>query len=114
MPGQEHFTSFLRSVTASQLTTLSDLELVRRITALGLIDPGMMNILAARDFRIRELNAQNTILVGYGLSNPWVEVFQQSTNFILDVDYTTHSMQVTKLASEGRCRPRTMCWEIRR
>jgi len=104
--GQDHFTSFLRSVTASQLTTLSDLELVRRITALGLIDPGMMNILAARDFRIRELNAQNTILVGYGLSNPWVEVFQQSTNFVLDVDYATHSMQVTNLHPNNGESPR--------
>jgi len=106
MSGEDHFTSFLRSVTASQLTTLSDLELVRRITALGLSDPGMMNIVAARDFRIRELNAQNTILVGYGLSNPWVEVFQQSTNFVMDVDYTTNSREVINLHPNAGESPR--------
>jgi hypothetical protein len=80
------FKSFVQGVTSSQLTTLSDVEMVRRITALGMSDPGMLNIVTARDFRIRDLNNSNTILIGFGLSNPWVEVFQQTINFVMDAD----------------------------
>jgi hypothetical protein len=81
--------AFVQSVVAAQLTTLSDVEIVRRVTALGLNDPAMLNVVVARDFRIRDLNSANSILVGFGLSNPWVEVFQQSVNFVLDVDPVT-------------------------
>ncbi len=97
MNGTTEYKSFLQGVTSAQLTTLSDLELVRRITALGMSDPGMLNIVTARDFRIRDLNSANSILIGYGLSNPWVEVFQQSINFVLDLDSASNTMSITNL-----------------
>jgi hypothetical protein len=91
------YKSLLRSITSAQLTTLSDLELVRSITELGLSDPGALNVVVARDFRIRDLNSSNSILIGYGLSNPWVEVFQQTTNFVLDLDTATNTKSITNL-----------------
>jgi hypothetical protein len=91
------FKSFLQSVTSSQLTTLSDVEMVRRITALGMSDPGMLNIVTARDFRIRDLNSSNTILIGFGLSNPWVEVFQKTINFVMDTDSATRTNYIANL-----------------
>jgi hypothetical protein len=91
------YKSLLRGITSSQLTTLSDLELVRSMTELGLSDPGALNVVVARDFRIRDLNSSNSILVGYGLSNPWVEVFQQTINFVLDLDTATNTKSITNL-----------------
>jgi hypothetical protein len=91
------YKSLLRGITSAQLTTLSDLELVRSITELGLSDPGALNVVVARDFRIRDLNSSNSILVGYGLSNPWVEVFQQTINFVLDLDTATNTKSITNL-----------------
>ena len=91
------YKSLLHGVTSAQLTTLSDLELVRRITALGMSDPGMLNIVTARDFRIRDLNSSNSILIGYGLSNPWVEVFQQTANFVLDLDAEANTLSIANL-----------------
>ena len=40
-----------------------------------MIDPESLRIMPARDFGIRDLNNSNSILIGYSLSNPWVEVF---------------------------------------
>ena len=80
------FRSFVEATTAAQLTTLSDVEIVQRVTALGLIDAATINTVVARDFRIRDLNNQNTILIGHIRSNPWVEVFQQSLNFTFDFE----------------------------
>jgi hypothetical protein len=97
MNAPAEYKSFLKGATSSQLTTLSDLELVRSITELGMSDPGMLNIVAARDFRIRDLNSSNSILIGYGLSNPWVEVFQQTINFVLDLDPATNTRSITNL-----------------
>lgn len=91
------YKSFVQGVTSAQLTTLSDVEMVRRITALGMSDPAMLNIVTARDFRIRDLNSSNSILIGFGLSNPWVEVFQGSINFVLDTDSATHTISITNL-----------------
>jgi hypothetical protein len=82
-------------VTSSQLATLSDLEIVRRMTLLGMSDPGMLNIVAARDFRIRDLNSSNSILIGYTLSNPWVEVFQQTLNFVMENDIASNTRSIT-------------------
>jgi hypothetical protein len=97
MDASTEYKSLLRSITSAQLTTLSDLELVRSITELGLSDPGALNVVVARDFRIRDLNSSNSILVGYGLSNPWVEVFQQTINFVLDLDTATNTKSITNL-----------------
>lgn len=88
------FRSLLGGVMGSQLTTLSDVEIVRRITALGLSDPGLLNIVVARDFRVRELNNQNTILVGYNVSNPWVDVFSQSMNFVMESGLENNGMSI--------------------
>lgn len=101
MNAPAEYKSFLRGVTSSQLTTLSDLELVRSIIELGKTDPGMLNIVAARDFRIRDLNSANSILIGYGLSNPWVEVFEQTINFVLDLDPATNTRSITNLHPQG-------------
>jgi hypothetical protein len=97
MNASPEYKSLLRSITSAQLTTLSDLELVRSITELGISDPGALNVVVARDFRIRDLNSSNSILIGYGLSNPWVEVFQQTTNFVLDLDTATNTKSITNL-----------------
>ena len=95
MQASSDYKSFVQGVTASQLTTLSDVELVRRITALGISDPAMLTIVTARDFRIRDLNRANTVLIGYGISNPWVDVFQQTINFAMDMDFKTNERWIT-------------------
>jgi hypothetical protein len=97
MNASPEYKSLLRGITSAQLTTLSDLELVRSITELGISDPGALNVVVARDFRIRDLNSSNSILIGYGLSNPWVEVFQQTINFVLDLDTATNTKSITNL-----------------
>src|SRR3954454_20262218 len=94
--GAPEFRDLVRGFTSAQLTTLSDVEIVRRITALGRLDDGRLDnsrvgsatlsVVIARDFRMRELNRDNTVLVGYGLSNPWVQVFEPSLNFRLEND----------------------------
>jgi hypothetical protein len=91
------FRPFVRSVASSQLTALSDVEMVRRITALGISDPAMLNIVTARDFRIRDLNRSSSILIGYGVSNPWVEVFAQTINFVVDMNFATNERWITNL-----------------
>ncbi len=89
--GAPEFRDLVRGFTSAQLTTLSDVEIVRRITALGRLEDGRagsatLSVVIARDFRMRELNRDNTVLVGYGLSNPWVQVFEPSLNFRLEKD----------------------------
>jgi hypothetical protein len=59
MNGSAESKSLLRGITSAQLTTLSDLELVRSITELRISDPEMLNVVVARDFRIRDLNSSN-------------------------------------------------------
>src|SRR4051794_123605 len=94
--GAPEFRDLVRGFTSAQLTTLSDIEIVRRITALGhtddagLSDRGggsaALSVVIARDFRMRELNRDNTVLVGYGVSNPWIQVFEPSLSFRLEND----------------------------
>jgi hypothetical protein len=91
------YKSFLQGVTSSQLATFSDLEIVRRITLLGMSDPGMLNVVSARDFRIRDLNNSNSILIGYALSNPWVEVFRQTLNFVMENDTASKTRSIVNL-----------------
>jgi hypothetical protein len=51
----------------------------------------------ARDFGIRDLNNSNSILIGYSLSNPWVEVFSETINFVLDLEPSSGSVSVMNL-----------------
>ena len=57
----------------------------------------MLNIVTARDFRIRDLNKLEHDPDGFGLSNPWVEVFQQTINFVMDQDAATRTNLIRNL-----------------
>ena len=50
-----------------------------------------------RDFRIRDLNSSNSILIGYTLSNPWVEVFHQTLNFVMEHDPAGNTRSIANL-----------------
>ena len=62
-----------------------------------MIDPESLRIMPARDFGIRDLNNSNSILIGYSLSNPWVEVFSEAINFVLDLEPSSGSVSVMNL-----------------
>jgi hypothetical protein len=97
MNAPSEYKTFLRGATSSQLTTISDLELIRSITELNIVDPESLNIMPARDFRIRDLNDSNSILIGYSLSNPWVEVFSETINFVLNLEPSSGALSITNL-----------------
>jgi hypothetical protein len=97
MHAASEYKSFVAGAVSSQLATFSDLELVRSITALDMTDQAALSIVPARDFRIRDLNSSNSILVGYSLSNPWVDVFHDAFNFVLDRDRNTDTLSITNL-----------------
>jgi len=97
MHAPTEYKTLLRGATSSQWTTISDLELVRSVTELNMIDRESLRIMPARDFGIRDLNNSNSILIGYSLSNPWVEVFSETINFVLDLDPSSGSVSVANL-----------------
>jgi len=76
----------LKLLMTRQYTSLADLGGMRRILLANPRGQQQLNVVFARDFRIRDVNSDNLILFGSRRSNPWVELFDGRLNFEFDYD----------------------------
>jgi hypothetical protein len=67
-------------------TSVVDLDFVARLAQLDEVVPGRMMIRYARDLRMDDLRADNTILIGSDEANPWIELFQPRMNFRFSIN----------------------------
>lgn len=76
----------LQVLMSQRYTSIADVNLVRRIAVMGAAEDRIMTVHHARDYDVRNLNANNAILLGSGRSNAWVELFDKSLNFQFEYD----------------------------
>ncbi len=64
-----------------QYTSIADVNVERRISALGFSLGTPIEVLLAREAGPAHLRTNNTILVGPRRANPWIELFEKQLNF---------------------------------
>ena len=72
---------FARTLMKRQNTTIGDANLAHRLGALGGREDRNLTVHYARDYHIRNFNANNVILVGARRANPWVELIEDHLKF---------------------------------
>ncbi len=76
----------LRELAARRCTSPADLNITLRLEELSRQFGGRLNPQYARNVDVRELRKSNAVLIGSRRSNPWVELFECSMNFVLTRD----------------------------
>ena len=74
----------LNNIMIRRYTSFGDVNLLIRILRLRNIDERLATIILARDYQVRGLKTHNVVLFGSKRSNPWVEIFEEQTNFHFD------------------------------
>lgn len=74
-------------LNSARYTSVTDLDLVSRLSRLPELVPDRFVIRYARDLHMDDLKHSNAVLIGSVYSNPWVELFESSLNF--QFDYTS-------------------------
>ncbi len=73
----------LNDLSTQRYTSVVDLNIAVSLSRLPELVPDRFAIRYARDLRIEDLKHSNAILIGSQHSNPWVELFQDNMNFML-------------------------------
>jgi len=73
----------LNDLSTQRYTSVVDLNIASSLSRLPEIVPDRFVIRYARDLRMEDLKHSNAILLGSQHTNPWVELFQKSANFVL-------------------------------
>ena len=79
LPDQER--NDLNNIISRRYTSMADVNLLTRIVQLCGLDEPPPTINFARDYQVRNLKTNNVIIFGSKRSNPWVEIFEEQTNF---------------------------------
>jgi hypothetical protein len=83
LPAEAHDLELLMT---RQYTSLADINGMRRILLANPRNQQEVNVVFARDFRIRGVSSDNLVLLGSRRSDPWVELFDSRLNFEFDYD----------------------------
>jgi hypothetical protein len=73
----------LNDLSTQRYTSVVDLNIASSLSRLPELVPDRFVIRYARDLRMEDLKHSNAILLGSQHTNPWVELFQNDTNFVL-------------------------------
>lgn len=71
-------------LNSARYTSVSDLNVVSRLSRLPELVPDRFVIRYARELHMDDIKHSNVVLIGSTYSNPWVELFQHSLNFQFD------------------------------
>ncbi len=94
---------------SQRYTSLADVNVVRRLTALRAGSDRGMVVHHARDYDARNLNRNHAILLGSSRSNAWVELFDKSLNFRFQYDVARQTTYiVNKSPRQGEQRLYTL------
>ena len=74
----------MREVAARRTTSPADLSVSLRLAEIARVFGGHVKVHFARSMDIHDFKNGNLVLVGSRRSNPWVELFENQMNFILD------------------------------
>jgi hypothetical protein len=74
----------LKDLTTQRYTSVVDLNITSSISRLPEMVPDRFAIRYARDLRMEDLKHSNALLLGSLHTNPWVELFQDNMNFVLE------------------------------
>jgi hypothetical protein len=78
--------SFAQQAAQRRFTSLASVTTASRIAQLAGQDRSHVSILSARDFNIRQMSADNVILLGSTRANPWVDLIADRLNFRFGFD----------------------------
>ena len=90
--------SFAQRAAQRRFTSLGSVTTAYRIAQLAGKDRSHVNILAARDFNIRQMKSDNVILLGSIRANPWVELIAERLNFRFGFDQKSRYSYFENLA----------------
>ncbi|NUQ27575.1 MAG: hypothetical protein HOQ35_03535 [Acidobacteriaceae bacterium] len=76
-------------LNSARYTSVSDLNIVSRLSRLPEMVPDRFVIRYARELHMDDIKHSNVILIGSVYSNPWVELFEDKLNF--QFDYKSYS-----------------------
>jgi hypothetical protein len=68
---------------SQQLTNFIDLQMVATLSRLSEFNPGQVFLRFPRDLRFDDLKRANAIILGSSCSNPWSEIADSTTNFLI-------------------------------
>jgi len=74
----------LNDLTTQRYTSVVDLNIASSLSRLSEIVPDRFAIRYARDLHMEDLKHSNALLLGSLHTNPWVELFQDKMNFVLE------------------------------
>jgi len=74
----------LNDLSTQRYTSVVDLDIATRLARVPELVPERFRIRYARDLRMEDLKHSNAVLLGSLHTNPWVEIFQENMNFVLE------------------------------
>jgi hypothetical protein len=84
----------LQTLVEQRYTSLADLKFAVDLTHLPEAVPSRTEIRYARDLQLDDLEQSNLILIGSLEADPWLELFQQQMNFVLQDDKSKGPLKV--------------------
>jgi hypothetical protein len=75
-----------RELASATLTSFADVSMVITVLRVAGAQQDRVHVRSAREFRVRDNEQGNSILVGCPTSNPWASVFNEQLNFVSDLD----------------------------
>jgi hypothetical protein len=75
-----------RELASATLTSFADVSMVITVLRVAGAQQDRVHVRSAREFRVRDNDQGNSILVGCPTSNPWASVFNEQLNFVSDRD----------------------------
>lgn len=89
-------------LNSARYTSVSDLNIVSRLSRLPEMVPDRFVIRYARELHMDDIKHSNVILIGSVYSNPWVELFEDKLNFQFDYkSYSAFDAIVNKHPRDG-------------
>ena len=83
---QPDLQKFAQKAAQSRFTSLATVTAAYRIAQLLGRDENHLSFVYPRDFSIRQMKADNVVLLGSSRANPWTELIQNQLNFRFDYD----------------------------
>jgi hypothetical protein len=80
--------NWLIDLANRRYTSMADVEAISILNDRARDLGSEISLRYARDLRPNDLKTGNVILLGASSANPWVELFEQNMNFVLQDDYT--------------------------
>jgi hypothetical protein len=86
LAGNPEFQAFARRAAQHRFTSLANVTLAYRLAGVAGPASDRISLFSARGFNIRQMQADNVILLGSTRANPWGELIADRLNFSYDFD----------------------------